>query len=182
MRVSSTDRSNFSGVAAKPGANAYISQGMPISARTVSSSRMNSRPANASSAKDVAACVRLVLEALGKHRHERRVERALAEQAAKQIGKSKGHEERIGDCAGAQRGGDENVADKAEHAADHGQPADGGEGTVEVHGRRGLADGRDKSKAQRTRPRCTEPASAALVTGFAYARLARPARNARHVG
>jgi hypothetical protein len=56
MRVSSTARSNFSGVSLKPGARAYMSQGMAISASAVSSSSANRSPASASSANERAAC------------------------------------------------------------------------------------------------------------------------------
>ncbi len=56
MRVSSTARSNFSGVPMKPGASAYMSHGMAISASAVTSRRTNRRPASASSAKERAAC------------------------------------------------------------------------------------------------------------------------------
>ena len=55
MRVSSTARSNFSGVALKPGASPYIRNGMAISARMVIARITNSRPAMASSAKARAA-------------------------------------------------------------------------------------------------------------------------------
>ena len=55
MRVSSTARSNFSGVALKPGARPYIRNGMAISAMMVSARITNTRPASASCANARAA-------------------------------------------------------------------------------------------------------------------------------
>ena len=94
---------------------------------------MNTRPAIASSANTRAAFASFALEFLGKHRHERRIERALAEQAAKQVRKAEGDEERIGHQRRSERGGDEDVAQKAEHAAEQRQAADGSERSVELH-------------------------------------------------
>ena len=135
MRVSSTARSNFSGFSLKPGARPYIRNGMVISATMMMTRRMNTRPASASSANCARHLPPLALQALGKQRHERRIERALAEQAAEQIGKAEGDEERVGHRAAAEDGGDEDIAQKAEHAAQQGEAADGREGAVKLHGR-----------------------------------------------
>ena len=56
MRVSSTARSNFSGIPLKPGASRYMSHGMAISASAVKRRSTNRSPASASSAKERAAC------------------------------------------------------------------------------------------------------------------------------
>ena len=82
-------------------------------------------------ARGVAA---FALQAPGEQRDERGVERALAEQAAEEVGKSERHKERVGHRAGAEGGRDQDVAGKAQHAAHHGQAADGGEGAIELHG------------------------------------------------
>ena len=135
MRVSSTARSNFSGVASKPGAKPYMSSGMAISAMTVSASRMKTSPDSASSANTRAEFLALALEPLGKQGHEGRVECALAEQPAKQVGEAERDEEGVGDRSAAERGGDQYVAKETEDAADERQAADGREGAVEVHRR-----------------------------------------------
>ena len=73
-------------------------------------------------------------------RHEGRVEGALGKQAAEQVREAEGDEEGVGDRPGAERGGDEDVADEAEDAARRGSAADGGEIPQERHagGRRVL--------------------------------------------
>ena len=96
---------------------------------------MNTRPASASSANWRAASRPFALESLGEQRHEGGIERALAEQAAKQVGKAEGDEEGVGNRAAAEDGSDEDVAQEAEYAAQQGQAADGCEGAVELHGR-----------------------------------------------
>jgi len=73
------------------------------------------------------------LEALGKERHEGRIEGALGEQSAEQVRDSEGDDERIRDRARAEHRGDQDVADKAEDAAHHGESADRREGAVELH-------------------------------------------------
>ena len=80
-----------------------MSNGMAISATTVIASRMNTSPDIASSANGARRFAALALEPLGKQRHERRVEGALAEQAAKQVGEAEGDEERVGHGAAAER-------------------------------------------------------------------------------
>ena len=76
----------------------------------------------------------LALQALGKQRHEGGIEGALAEQAAEQVGKAEGDEEGVRHRPAAQRGGDQDVAKKAEDAAQQRQAADGRKGAVELHG------------------------------------------------
>ncbi len=49
------------------------------------------------------------------------------------IGNAERHEEGVGHVGGAEHGGDENVADEAEHAAHDGHGADGGEAAIELH-------------------------------------------------
>ncbi len=80
------------------------------------------------------------LEALGEQRHEGGVEGAFAEQAAKQVGKAEGDEEGVGYGAAAEDGSDEDVAQKAEYAAQQGEAADSREGAVELHARRAVAE------------------------------------------
>ena len=70
---------------------------------------------------------------LGEERHEGRGEGAFGEEAAEEIGKALGDEEGLGDRPGAERGGDEHVADEAENAARRRRPADGGEVLQEGH-------------------------------------------------
>jgi hypothetical protein len=78
----------------------------------------------------------IALVALCEQRHERGVERALAEQAAEEVGEAEGDDVGVGDRPGAEAGGDQDVAHEAEHAAHEREPADRGEGAVESHGGR----------------------------------------------
>ena len=135
MRVSSTARSNFSGFSLKPGARPYIRNGMAISAMIVSDQQDEHQAGHRLLGEPARRFAALALEPLGEQRHECRVERALAEQAAEQIGKAEGDEEGVGHRAAAEDGSNEDVAHKAEHAAQQGQAADGREGAVKLHGR-----------------------------------------------
>ena len=62
------------------------------------------------------ACLGLAIafDPLGEERHEGGVEGALGKERAEQVGKALGHEEGLGDRAGAQREGDELIAQEAE--------------------------------------------------------------------
>ena len=73
------------------------------------------------------------MEALGKERDEGGIEGALGKQPAKQIGNAEGDEKGVGHGGGAEHGGDQNVADEAEHTASDGDGADGGEAADELH-------------------------------------------------
>ncbi len=57
------------------------------------------------------------LELFGKNRHERRIEGTLAEEPAEQIREAERDDERVGHPARSKRGGDQDVAQKAEDAA-----------------------------------------------------------------
>ena len=101
MRVSSTARSNFSGVALKPGAR-------PTQERHGDLRRRDQQQQDEHQAgqRFLGECARrlaaLALQALGEQRHEGGVEGALAEQAAEQVGKTEGDEEGVGHRAGAE--------------------------------------------------------------------------------
>ena len=69
------------------------------------------------------------------HRHEGHRERALGEQAAEQVGELKGDEKDIGAGAGAEHGGNQDIAQEAQDPADQGKAANGGDGTQKHHGR-----------------------------------------------
>ena len=99
--------------------------GMKISPRMVSAPSQNAITANASSAKRRAACGPSAASSAGERRDEGGVERALAEQAAEQVGQLQGDEEGVGDRAGAEHRRDQHVAREAEDAAGHGPAADG---------------------------------------------------------
>ena len=68
----------------------------------------------------------LGLQAAGKQRHESEIESALGEQAAEQVGQFEGDEERVGDHAGADIAGDQNIAQESEHPRDQRETADRG--------------------------------------------------------
>ena len=149
MRVSSTARSNFSGVPLKPGASPYIRTGMASSATTVSSQDHEHQAGKRLLREGAGGFLALALQPLGEQGHERRVEGALAKQPAEQIGKAERHEEGVGHGTGAQHGSNQNIADEAEHAAEHGQAADGGEGAVKPHGGRGVAEPEPRARHAR---------------------------------
>ena len=96
MRVSSTARSNFSGVALKPGARPYIRNGMAISAIDGQRQDHEHQAGQRLLGEGAGGLLALALELLGEQRHERRVEGALAEQAAEQVGEAERHEEGVG--------------------------------------------------------------------------------------
>ena len=148
MRVSSTARSNFSGVGAEAGRQAVHQERHGDLGDDGQRQDHEHQAGQRLLGEGARGLLALALELLGEQRHERRVEGALAEQAAEQVGEAEGHEEGVGHRPGAEHGGDQNVAHEAEHAADHGQAADGGEGAVELHGGRGVAERGAKSKAR----------------------------------
>ena len=72
----------------------------------------------------VGPCRRTCGEITGDDGHEGRRGRALADQAAEQVGDPKRHEEGVGRGPGPEHGADDHVADEAEHAAQQGQAPD----------------------------------------------------------
>src|SRR3990172_11125802 len=70
---------------------------------------------------------------LAEQRDESLRKSALREQAAQQVGDLEGDEEGVGQQAGAEHPGDEEIARIAEHPAHHGEAADGQQGAQEVH-------------------------------------------------
>ncbi len=76
----------------------------------------------------------LGVQALGEQRNEGRVEGAFGKQAPEHIGHAEADEEGIGHGGGAEHGGDQHVADEAEHAAHDSHAADGQEPAIKLHG------------------------------------------------
>ena len=74
----------------------------------------------------------LAMQALGEERNEGRIERAFGEQPAKHVGHAEGDEVGVGHRRGAEHGGDQHVAREAEHAAQDGHGADGGEAAIKL--------------------------------------------------
>ena len=75
----------------------------------------------------------LALELAREQRHEGGGERAFGEQVAEQVGEAEGDEERVGLGSRAEHPGEQDVADEPGDAADQGETADGGDGTVKAH-------------------------------------------------
>ncbi len=73
------------------------------------------------------------MQAPGKKRDEGRIEGAFGKQAAEHIGDAERDEKGVGHEGGAEHGGDQHVAHEAEHAAQDGHRADGGETAIELH-------------------------------------------------
>ncbi len=89
----------------------------------------------------------LGVQTLGEERDEGRVEGAFGEQAPEHVGHAEADEEGVGDGRGAEHGGDQHVADEAEHAAHDSHPADGGEPAIKLHGALSCARSRDPAEA-----------------------------------
>ena len=123
MRDSVTASANFAGIAANPGASTSIICGMKISPAMVSMPSQKAITANASRGEAAGGPGPSAASRPGT-RHEGGVERALAEQAAEQVGQFQGDEERIGHRPGAEHRGDQHVPGEAENAARHGPAAD----------------------------------------------------------
>ena len=100
MRVSSTARSNFSGVALKPGASPYIRNGMAICGDGGQHQKHEHEAGQGFFGELARGLAALAFQAPGKQRHEGRVEGTLAEQAAEQVGEAEGDEEGVGHRAG----------------------------------------------------------------------------------
>ena len=107
---------------------------MPISARTRDDHQQRGERGQRFGGETEGGLLALALMGAGEERHEGRGEGAFGEEAAEEIGQALGDEEGIGDRPGAERGGDEHVADEAEDAAGRGGAADGGEVLQERHG------------------------------------------------
>ncbi len=120
IRDRSTARANFAGIAANPGASTRITCGMKISPRMVSRPSQKIITANASSAKRPRRRRPLGGEQAREGGHEGGVERALAEQAAEQIGQFQRDKERIRHRPDAQESRDQHVARETERAAEPG--------------------------------------------------------------
>ena len=89
----------------------------------------------------------LAFKALGEQRDERRVECTLAEQSPEEVRKPECDVEGVGHPSRAKCGCEQDVADEAQDAAQHGETADSGEGAVEFHGSKRLPGFVAKSKA-----------------------------------
>ena len=118
MRVSWTERSNFSGSSAKPGAITYISSGMAIWATAVKTQQPGEHHRiDVLRRKRLAFASPPAFEALGEQRHEGRIEGAFGKQRAEQVGKAEGDDEGLRDRPGADAEGDQHVADETQDAA-----------------------------------------------------------------
>ena len=117
MRVSSTARSNFSGCLAEARRQAVHQERHGDLGDDGEDQQDEDKAGHRLLGEGARRLPALALETLGKQRHERRVERALAEQPAEQIGKAEGDEEGVGHRAAAEDGSNEDIAQKAEHAA-----------------------------------------------------------------
>ena len=100
MRVSSTARSNFSGLALKPGRQAVHQERHGDLGDDGERQEHEHEAGHRLLGEGARRLLALALQPLGKQRHERRVEGALAEQAAEQIGEAEGDEEGVGHRAG----------------------------------------------------------------------------------
>ena len=102
-------------VAGKARGHRQTSPGMKTMPSTEKTVRISAMPVKASRAKSE----RLLagFELLGEHRHEGHVEGALGEEAAEHVGQREGDQEGLGHRPGAQIGGDQDVAGKAQNAA-----------------------------------------------------------------
>src|SRR5215470_12848650 len=122
MRVSSTARSNLSGLALNPGAKPSIRNGMVISARTVSAKMTNTSPASASSAKARAASLPSPSSFLANSGTKAELNAPSPNRRRNKLGNRK-------------------ATKKASATApEHGEAADGGEGAVEFHRGAGVAE------------------------------------------
>ena len=110
-----------------------------------SSSRMNISPAMACSAK-ARRIPAIALELLGEQRHERRVESAFAEQRRNRLGKRKATTNASATGPVPRIAAMQNVAHEAENAAHQREATDGGEGAIELHARRAVAEPWPKGK------------------------------------
>ncbi len=79
--------------------------------------------------------------------NEGRIEGPFGEQPAEHVGHAEGDEEGVGHEGGAEHGGDQHVAHEAEHAAQDGHRADGGEAAIELHALSGRERGGHRSRA-----------------------------------
>ncbi len=107
-------------------------------AATIPSTQVTARTAMRTVATGIHELLRRLI-ALGgadprQGRHERLREGAFAEQAPQQVGDAKGDVEGIERGAGAERRGDDHVADQAGDARDQGQKGDRRRGAEQVHG------------------------------------------------
>ncbi len=114
---SMTARSSFAGSAAKPGASASVSQPMAISATTVTARSAAASAACASAAKRLRRLVPSASWVLVNSGTKAEANAPSAKSAAEEVGQALRDEEGVGDRPGAERGGDEDVADEAQHAA-----------------------------------------------------------------
>ena len=96
MRVSSTARSNFSGVAAEPRRQPEHQERHGDFGNRGQQQKDEHEAGQSFFRKLACGLAALAFQAPGEQRHEGRVESALAEQAAEKIGKSKRHEEGVG--------------------------------------------------------------------------------------
>ena len=133
MRASSTASANFSGSLVKPGARSSISHGMAISAEHRDGDEQHDQAGQRLSGEDARGVGAVGVKALGEERDERRVESAFGKQPAEHVGNAERHEEGVGRVRGAEHGGNQHVARKAEHAAQDGHRADSGEAAIELH-------------------------------------------------
>ena len=122
MRVSCTERSNFSGSSAKPGAITYMRSGMAICASAVKTSSQANITAIDVFGKALGIRLAAAFEPLGEQRHEGRIEGAFGEERAEQVGKAEGDDEGLRHRPGADHGSGHHVADEAERAAHQGEP------------------------------------------------------------
>ena len=88
-------------------------------------------------------------------RHERGVESAFGEQAAKQVGQLERDDPGVHPEARAEKRGDQHIANETKDPADHRERADGGDGTDQNHGtgpaRAAAARGRDDRGSESSR-------------------------------
>ena len=71
---------------------------------------------------------------LGQDRHERLGEGAFGENASQQVGQLEGDDEGVRCHAGTEDARNQGIADETQHAGNHGQGADGGQGLEQIHG------------------------------------------------
>ncbi len=124
----------MSGSSAKPGASSNISHGMAISARIAKATSTSVSPLSACAAKSRAAASPRRAGRLVKSGMKAALKAPSAKMRRNMLGTRKPTKKASVIGGGAEHGGDQHVADEAEHAADDGHAADGGEPAIELHG------------------------------------------------